>query len=130
MQRNNILNTFPLTDADVRPSRFQLQNVYHVLKVFNEKAVAALRVQGCEDTANLIQFVLKWWNTVNVSSKGQATEQNIPTGELKPLNPPAWKHFSTSFRIQHQGTGRADSNARHITQKGHSCRLYVLCWCG
>ena len=70
-EKNNILKTSPLTEAAVNPSKLQLQNVQHVLRVFNDKVVASLKLQGCDNTANFIQFVLNWWNTVNVSSKGQ-----------------------------------------------------------
>ena len=68
-EKANLLKTSPLTDAAVRPSKLQLQNVQHVLKVFNDKVEAALRLQKCGDTADFIQFVLNWWNVVNVSSK-------------------------------------------------------------
>ena len=70
-EKHSVLKTTPLTQASVLPSKLQLQNVQHVLKVFNEKVVAALRIQGSHDTADFIQGVLNWWNTVNVSSKGQ-----------------------------------------------------------
>ena len=43
LEKNNILKTTPLTLSSVKPSKLQLQNVGHVLKVFNEKVVAALR---------------------------------------------------------------------------------------
>ena len=77
-EKANLLKTSPLTDAAVRPSKPQLQNVQHVLKVFNDKVEAALRLQKCGDTADFIQFVLNWWNVVNVSSKHQEARLNDP----------------------------------------------------
>ena len=70
-ERESILKTTPLTYASVFPSKLQLQSVQHVLKVFNEKVVAGLKIQGSNETAAFIHGVLNWWNTVNVSSKGQ-----------------------------------------------------------
>ena len=67
-----------LTQAAVNPSKLQLQNVQHVLRVFNDKVVAALKLQGCHETATFIQTVLNWWNTVNVSGKGQNRRLNDP----------------------------------------------------
>lgn len=70
-EKDSILKSTPLTCASVSPSRLQLQNVQHVLAVFNDRVVAALRLQGASDTAAFIQQILDWWNTVNVSAKGQ-----------------------------------------------------------
>lgn len=75
-EKNSILKTTPLTSAAVNPSRLQLQNVQHVLKVFNDKVVAALKLGGCHETAAFIQTVVSWWNTVNVSAKGQDKRLN------------------------------------------------------
>ena len=56
-EKENLLKISPLTDAacsiDVRPSKLQLQNVQHVLKVFNDKDEAALRLQKCYDAADI-----------------------------------------------------------------------------
>ena len=60
-----------MTDTAVRPSKLQLQNVQDVLKVFNEKVEAALRIQKCDETAIFLLFVINWWNVVTVLSKGQ-----------------------------------------------------------
>ena len=57
-EKANLLKTSPLTDAAVRPSKLQLQNVQHVLKVFNDKVEAALRLQKCGDTAALFNLCL------------------------------------------------------------------------
>lgn len=94
-EKGNILKTSPLTDASVRPSKLQLQNVQHVLKVFNEKVVAALKLQGCYETAEFIQSVINWWNTVNVSSKGQDIRLNDPHRRVQDLS-------STSLQTLHQ----------------------------
>ena len=82
-EKNNILKTTSLTFASVYPSRLQLQNVQHVLKVFNDKVVAALRLQGAYDTASFIQQVLDWWNVVNVSAKGQDIRLRDPNRSVQ-----------------------------------------------
>ena len=62
-------NDCPLTQCAVNPS--QLQNVQHVLQVFNYKVVASLKIKECQETANFIQkTILNWWNVMNVSKKG------------------------------------------------------------
>ena len=75
-EKDNILKTTPLTFSAVYPSNLQLQNVQHVLKVFNDKVVAALRLQRACETASFVQFILDWWKTVNVSAKGQDVRLN------------------------------------------------------
>ena len=82
-EKKNILKTTPLTYASVYPSRLQLQNVQHVLNVFNDKVVAALRLQGACETANFIQQVLDWWNVVNVSAKGQDIRLRDPNRSVQ-----------------------------------------------
>lgn len=77
-ERDHILKTTPLTQSSVYPSLLQLQNVRHVLNVFNDKVVAALNLRGACDTARFIQQVLDWWNVVNVSAKGQDTRMRDP----------------------------------------------------
>ena len=77
-EKGSILKTNPLTQSAVYPSRLQLQNVQHVLKVFNEKVVASLKLRGCRDTANFIETILNWWNMVNVSMKGLDKRLNDP----------------------------------------------------
>ena len=61
---NCILKTNPRTQFVVNPSRFQLQNVKHVLKDFNEKVFASLKLRGCHDIVNFIKTILDWWNIV------------------------------------------------------------------
>ena len=74
-ERESILKTTPLTYASVFPSKLQLQSVQHVLKVFNEKVVAGLKIQGSNETAAFIHGVLNWWNTVNVIKKSRCSIQ-------------------------------------------------------
>ena len=56
-----------------------------MLKVFNDKVEAALRLQKCGDTADIIHFVLNWWNVVNVSSKHQEARMNDPLRHIQDL---------------------------------------------
>ncbi|XP_070196711.1 uncharacterized protein [Littorina saxatilis] len=77
-EKDSVLKMTSLTQAAVNPSKLQLQNVKHVLRVFNDKVVAALTLQGCHETATFIQTVVNWWNTVNVSGKGQDRRLNDP----------------------------------------------------
>ena len=68
-----------LTRSSVFPSPIQRQNVAFVLKVFNDKTIAALKSFGGESahpTVKTIQCILEWWNTVNVKSIGEAKRFN------------------------------------------------------
>ena len=47
-EQDSVLKTTNLTRAAVQPSKLQLQNVQHVLRVFNERTVAALRMKKCK----------------------------------------------------------------------------------
>ncbi|KAF2346377.1 OTU domain, partial [Trinorchestia longiramus] len=49
-EKGSILTTTTLTQFTVNPSRLQLENVPYVLKVFNDKVVASLKIRGCCDT--------------------------------------------------------------------------------
>ena len=86
-----MMKSNPLTQFAVNPSRLQLQNVQHVLKVFNDKVVDSLMLRGCRDTAKFIQTILNWWNVVNVSGKGQDMCMNDLYGASGSLvNKPAY----------------------------------------
>ena len=106
-EKENILKTSPLTDASVRPSKLQLQNVQHVLRVFNEKVVAALKLQGCHDTANFIQFVINWWNAVNVSSKGQDIRLKDPHRRVQDLTSTNLESMHQQFQQAPAGHGKS-----------------------
>ena len=54
-EKKNILKSVPLSHAAVYPLRLQLQNVQHVLKVFNEKVVAVLKLKDTYETSSFIQ---------------------------------------------------------------------------
>lgn len=106
-EKGNILKTSPLTDASVRPSKLQLQNVQHVLRVFNEKVVAALKLQGSNETATFIQFVVDWWNTVNVSSKGQDIRLNDSHRRVQDLSSTDLETFHQKFQQAPSGHGKS-----------------------
>ena len=126
-EKENLLKTSPLTDAAVRPSKLQLQNVQHVLKVFSDKVEAALRLQKCGDTADIIQFVLNWWNVVNVSSKHQEAKLNDPHRNSPPPHfrtspPPTCPTITRSSREPLLGTEKAESTVSPMTPRKPLCR--------
>ena len=59
-ERDNILKTTRLTYeySSVFPNSLQLQNVDHVLRVFDKRVVAALRIAGSHETAEFIENIL------------------------------------------------------------------------
>ena len=72
-EKYNILKTTTLTSASVNPSKLQLQNVKYILSIFSDRVVASLKLQGSPETAEFVQFVLKFWNTMNASKKKDKT---------------------------------------------------------
>ena len=104
-EKNSILKTSPLTRASVFPSKLQLQNVQHVLKVFNEKVVAALKLQGCHATADFIEFVLNWWNTVNVSTKGMDIRFKDPHRAVQDKSSTTLDFYFKTFEEASSGHG-------------------------
>jgi len=104
-EEHSVLKTTPLTRASVCPSRLQLQSVQHVLKIVNEKVVAALRIQGSHDTAAFIEGVLNWWNTVNVSSKGQDARLNDPHRAVQVSTSTSLDEFADQFEAAKSGHG-------------------------
>ena len=113
-EKDNVLKTSPLTNASVRPSQLQLQNVQHVLRVFNEKVVASLKLQGCHETANFIQSVVNWWNIVNVSSKGQDIRLKDPYRRAQDLT-------STNLESMHQLFSLFSYSAMHQSIRKLAC---------
>lgn len=105
-EKNNILKTTPLTQTAVNPSRLQLQNVQHVLRVFNDKVVAALRLKGASETANFIQQVLDWWNIVNVSAKGQDVRIGDTNRAVQDKNSTNLKSFLDKLQAASSGYGQ------------------------
>ena len=65
------MKTTGLTQAAVYPGMLQLQNVSHVMNVFNDRVIGALKLKGYFETANFISKVLQWWHAVNVCRKGE-----------------------------------------------------------
>ena len=109
-EKENLLKTSTLTDAAVRPSKLQLQNVQHVLKVFNNKVEAALRLQKCGDTTDFIQFVLNWSNVVNVSSKHSKARLNDPLRLVQ-------DHTSTNLYDYHRIFQKAPSRHGRVREQ-------------
>ena len=57
-EKDNIFKCTPLNSSAIYPSRLQLQNVKHVLNVFNNRVIAALQLDGKVETAAFMQDVL------------------------------------------------------------------------
>ena len=104
-EKDSILKTTPLTQSAVHPSKLQLQNVQHVLKVFNDRVIAALIMKECKDTAYFIQTVVNWWNTVNVSAKGQDKRMNDPFRAVQTSASSTIDEFINIFRNAASGQG-------------------------
>ena len=53
-----------------------------VLKIFNEKTIAALKLRKCEDAALFVEHVTRRWNMLNIKIPRDGTnlnnEDNVP----------------------------------------------------
>ncbi|KAF2366136.1 hypothetical protein FHG87_003112 [Trinorchestia longiramus] len=106
-EKGSILTTTTLTQFAVNPSQLQPQNVQHVLKVFNDKVVASLKLRGCRDTAKFIQIILNWWNVVNVFVKGQDQRMN---GLYRTVQDPQSTSLQTFLTIFQEATSGHGAN--------------------
>lgn len=104
-EKSSILKTTPLTQFAVNPSRLQLQNVQHVLKIFNDKVVAALKLKEHHETAKFIQTILNWWNVVNVSGKGEDERMNDPHRAVQDCKSTNLQDFLKLFQEAKSGHG-------------------------
>ena len=104
-EKDSIIKMTPLTLASVAPSKLQLQNVQHVLKVFNDKVCAALTLKKREETANFLQTIINWWNVVNVSGKGQDKRLNDPFRSVQTTESTSLDKFIDIFRNASSGHG-------------------------
>ena len=117
-EKNNILKALPLTLSSVYPSRLQLQNVQHVIKVFNDKVIAALRVENKVHTANFMDQVLSWWNTVNVACKGENLKFNNPNRSVQTRESTSLNTFVQLFTNASSGQGpKRVKSLTHDTKK-------------
>ena len=104
-EKGNILKTTTLTRASVYPTKLQLQNVQHVLKVFNEKVVATLRINKRDDTADFVETVLNWWKTVNVSGRGLDMRFNDEHRAVQSVGSKSLDTYSELFTNANSGQG-------------------------
>ena len=104
-EKDSILKSAPLTSSAVMPSKLQLQNVQHVLSVFNDRVIAALKFQGSHETADFIQQILNWWNTMNVSSTFQATRMRDPWRSTQDKTSTSLQYFADMFQALDSGHG-------------------------
>lgn len=104
-EKEGILKTTPLTQASITPSKLQLQNVQHVLRVFNEKVVGAFKMRGCIETASVIETVLNWWTTVNVSKKGLDKRMKDPHRAIQESCSSSLDTFLEIFQEANSGHG-------------------------
>ena len=105
LEKENILKTTPLTHSSVFPSKLQLQNVKHVLKVFNEKVVGGLKLQGSTETADFVQCVLHWWKIVNVCRKGEDSRFRDPARAVQTPNSDSLHSLLEMFQSAQSGHG-------------------------
>lgn len=104
-EKDNILKTTPLTYSAICPSKLQLQNVQHVLKIFNDRVVAALTLQGAAETASFVTYILNWWKTVNVNAKGRDVRLNDPYRCVQDQSSDNLQVFLKQFKEAESGQG-------------------------
>ena len=116
-ESNSVLKTTPLTNASVFPSKLQLQNVSHVLRVFNEKVVGALKLKKHDATAEFIHTIVQWWNTVNVDRPGQDIRFRDPSRAVQDKASTSLDFFLNMFQSAGDGQGAGRDAAFTIDTK-------------
>ena len=104
-EKYSILKTTTLASASVNPSKLQLQNVKHVLSIFSDRVVAPLKLQGSSETAEFVQFILNWWNTMNVSEKGRDIRVRDPNRAPQTAASTNLQSFLEQFKASESGHG-------------------------
>ena len=124
-EKGSILKTAPLTQCAVNPSRLQLQNAQYVLRVFNDKVVASLKIKGCHVAANFNQTILNWWNVMNVSKKGQDQRMNDSYRAVQNPQPTTQENFLAIFNQASSGHAwdTIESDASLMTPRKLSYKL-------
>ena len=127
-EKNNILKATRLTSTSVYPNRLQLQNVQHVLRVFNEKVVASLKIKNQLKTAAFINQVLQWWKLVNVKSKGEAKRFNDPARQVQQPTSVSIQQYTELFQRVESGHGKTRVKClTHDTKKALVQTMQGLC---
>ena len=113
----NIVKQTELNFSSLYPNNFEKQKVSLVLKVFNEKTVAALKLEKKNHTARFIELILRMWNILNIRWKSVRHQKNNP--DLVEFSSTADERFaflskmSKMFENMHPLSG--NSNARILT---------------
>ena len=115
-EKKNVLKCTPLTQTAVNPSKLQLQNVRHVLRVFNDRVYAALKQRNATDTAKFVKEVLDWWNVVNVSQKGSDLRLRDPCRSVQTLSSTSLEKYLFNSSQSGHGAKRIQS-LTHDTKK-------------
>ena len=117
-EKESVLKTTTLTSSSVYPTRLQLQNVSHVLRVINDRTVAALRLRGKHQTADFIQQVLTWWKMVNVKTIGESSRFRDPDRSVQEADFTKLQGYLVLFKnaVSGQGANRVCS-ITHDTKK-------------
>ena len=103
----------PLNSSAVYPTRLQLQNVKHVLNVFNDRVIAALQLEGKVETAAFIQDVLSWWKIVNVSAKSENVRFN---DQDRVVQTPSCSNLSKYIQLfTHSTSGQGPKRVHSLT---------------
>ncbi|RUS81174.1 hypothetical protein EGW08_011039 [Elysia chlorotica] len=63
-------------------------------------------MQVCHDTAKFVKFVLNWWNTVNVSAKGQDIRLKDPHRAVQDSSSTSLGVYATHFGQDDSGHGK------------------------
>jgi len=91
----NVAKLTKLTYKAVHPSAIDRQSVTHMVAVFNEKTVAALRISNATDTARLVEKVASLWNVLNIKRKGLHLRLNDPNrAPISDVNDPRLQELS------------------------------------
>ena len=77
----------------------------HVLSIFSDRVVASLKLQGSSETAEFVQFVLNWRNSMNVSEKGQDLRMRDPNRAPQTAASTNLQSFLKQFKASESGHG-------------------------
>lgn len=79
-ERDKLIKLAPkLSQKVLFPSSFERQNVQHIVSLFNDKTISALKTFDASSfTANFLNTILRWWNIVDVKSLFKGKIERLP----------------------------------------------------
>ena len=133
-ERELPIRTTNLDFASCHPTPISRQKVKLALNVFNEKTIAALRMRGKQETAEIVDIVLRMWKYSNI--KNPYLHIRLNDEDRRPFTSPNDERLSFLQSLAHsivdmrggRGSSRIQSLTAETRQAMFSTLIILLVW--